>query len=121
MIRLANCGSKPKRRRQLPKKRNQAACRFWPLRGERLEDRALLDATPQLIDINKSPRGMSDGVPVTVGSYAYFSGSDGVSGSELWRSDGTLAGTSLVKDIVPGAGGSSVVPLINVSGNLFFK
>jgi ELWxxDGT repeat protein len=36
----------------------------------------------------------------------YFIADDGVSGEELWKTDGTDAGTVLVKDINPGAGGS---------------
>ncbi len=35
-----------------------------------------------------------------------FQASDGVSGFELWTSDGTEAGTVLVADLVPGPGGS---------------
>src|SRR5262245_14321839 len=31
-----------------------------------------------------------------------FRADDGVTGTELWRTDGTEAGTVLVKDIVPG-------------------
>ena len=33
----------------------------------------------------------------------YFVADDGISGYELWKSDGTGAGTVLVKDIEPGA------------------
>lgn len=32
-----------------------------------------------------------------------FAANDGVTGNELWRSDGTAAGTVLVKDLVPGS------------------
>lgn len=43
---------------------------------------------------------------------------DGVSGKEIWKSDGTVAGTVLLKDIVPNAGGSisgdfNILPLNN--------
>lgn len=40
----------------------------------------------------------------TTGSFL-FAATDATSGRELWISDGTAAGTSLVKDIVPGPGG----------------
>jgi len=36
-----------------------------------------------------------------------FAATDATAGRELWVSDGTAAGTSLVKDIVPGPGGAS--------------
>ena len=41
-----------------------------------------------------------------LGGDIYFSTDDGAHGTELWRSDGTEAGTVLVKDIMPGAEGS---------------
>lgn len=36
----------------------------------------------------------------------YFKANNGVNGDELWRSDGTDAGTYMLKDINPGSGGS---------------
>jgi len=45
-----------------------------------------------------------------------FAATDATAGRELWISDGTAAGTSLVEDIVPGAGGvASSNPLFLVS------
>ena len=50
----------------------------------------------------------------------FFTANVGASGSELWRSDGTEAGTVLVKDIYPGSASSSPYQLTNVNGTLFF-
>src|SRR5262245_29423240 len=101
---------------------------------EALEDRVTLSLTPQMVlDINPGiassrPAGTA-GIPwsypsetVVIGSTAYFTAEDGVHGIELWKSDGTAAGTMLVKDIIPGSASSVTEPsfLTNVNGTLFF-
>jgi ELWxxDGT repeat protein len=43
-----------------------------------------------------------------VDSVFYFAANDGVNGEELWISDGTTAGTVMVKDINPGSGGGGI-------------
>ncbi|GAB3516572.1 hypothetical protein GCM10027442_34370 [Emticicia fontis] len=45
---------------------------------------------------------------------------DYVHGEELWRSDGTAAGTYMVKDINPGGSSSDITELVNVNGTLYF-
>jgi ELWxxDGT repeat protein len=50
----------------------------------------------------------------------FFSADNGVSGLELWKSNGTAAGTKLIKDIHPGSAGSSITSMANVNGTLFF-
>ena len=49
----------------------------------------------------------------------YFSATDGQIGRELWRTDGTTAGTVLVSDILPGSTGSNPTNLVN-AGQLYF-
>ena len=57
---------------------------------------------------------MQPGITVTKGilhitnvnGTAFFSGNDGIKGHELWKSDGTPAGTVMVKDIYTGREGS---------------
>src|SRR3984957_5673602 len=60
---------------------------------------------------------------LTLGGYVYFAATDGPNGTtgrELWRTDGTAAGTTLVKDINPGAADSSPVLLAVAGTNLYF-
>ena len=71
-------------------------------------------------DINLSgssnPQFLTD-----VNGTLYFSAADGVNGTELWKSDGTAAGTVMVEDINPGIGGSNPENLIQVTGVLYFS
>ena len=41
-----------------------------------------------------------------VGSTVFFTATDATHGTELWKTDGTAAGTALVKDVYPGSIGS---------------
>lgn len=58
---------------------------------------------------------------VVIGNTLYFALDDGVHGSELWKTDGTEAGTQMVKDINPGAGGSDPQWLTAYNGRLYFS
>jgi ELWxxDGT repeat protein len=49
-----------------------------------------------------------------------FTASDGIHGQELWKSDGTAAGTVMVDDIGPGSASADPSDLTNVNGTLFF-
>ena len=50
----------------------------------------------------------------------FFTGADETHGEELWKSDGTAAGTVMIKDIYPGSVTSNPSALTNVNGTLFF-
>ncbi len=56
----------------------------------------------------------------SAGRTLYFVADDGIHGKELWRSDGTERGTTIVSDINPGEGGSDPSELTDVGGTLFF-
>lgn len=55
-----------------------------------------------------------------VNGILYFVASDGINGEELWKSDGTDAGTAMVKDIKSGSGNPDIKYLTNVNGILYF-
>ena len=90
------------------------------LRVEQLEDRTLPSGTPQLLLSNTGVALLSPTDFVVIGSTAYFSANDGTHGQELWKTDGTAAGTVMVADINPGSAGSSPANLTNVNGALYF-
>lgn len=48
----------------------------------------------------------------------YFSADDGVNGKELWKSNGTTAGTVMVSDILPGPGHSEPVGFSGLGGSI---
>ena len=82
---------------------------------------AVVESTaPYLVkDIN--PTGASNPRDfIDVDGTLYFTANDGIHGRELWKSDGTQLGTTLVKDIRPGAGGSWASDLTKVGDRLFF-
>src|SRR6516162_3732493 len=110
--------------------------RCLPLRVERLEDRLVPSngttaGTVLVKDINPGPGsaittpnplpgGDDPKVMVDLNGTLLFAANDGVHGTELWKSDGTAAGTSLVKDINPGSAGSYPYDFVKVNGTLFF-
>lgn len=64
------------------------------------------------------------GFPVqimSVGNLVYLVADDGVNGFELWQSDGTTAGTSMVADLQAGAAHTFITSLTNANGKLYFE
>jgi ELWxxDGT repeat protein len=51
----------------------------------------------------------------------FFPANDGINGVELWKSDGTMNGTVLVKDISLGAGDSDPAFLVEMDNVLYFS
>jgi ELWxxDGT repeat protein len=82
-------------------------------------------AATMVKDINTNNAGADSSNPMqltNVGGTLYFNADDGTNGQELWKSDGTPGGTTMVPagGIYPGATGSSPDSLTDVNGVLFF-
>jgi ELWxxDGT repeat protein len=62
----------------------------------------------------------SSEAPAAMGAQVFFVGRNEASGCELWTSDGTSAGTRLVKDLAPGPDSSSPFSLMTANRKVFF-
>ncbi|GGD82557.1 hypothetical protein GCM10011514_53270 [Emticicia aquatilis] len=75
----------------------------------------LKDINTTLTNGSSSPNSFA-----TLGTTLYFSAVNNL-GGELWKTDGTAAGTVLVKDINPGTAWGGVSDLITYNGAIYFS
>ncbi|NMO19769.1 HYR domain-containing protein [Pyxidicoccus fallax] len=90
---------------------------LWRSDGTEAGTVLIRDSNPGPGDFLTPWGGMS---PTVSNGVVFFMGNDGMSGPELWKSDGTEAGTVRVRDIAPGEGGSEPSEARDVNGTLFF-
>jgi ELWxxDGT repeat protein len=83
-----------------------------------------LFAKPELVtDLSSESSHLEVGAStfnVTGNGVSYFNASDAQQGSELWRTDGTAAGTYRLTDVCPGACDSAASPVAFLHGTLYF-
>ena len=75
-------------------------------------------------EINTGSSGSASSNPsslTAVQNTLYFSATTSSSGTELWKSDGTVSGTVMVKDIVSGTGSSSPAYAVAVGNTVYFR
>ena len=75
-------------------------------------------------DLHPGPEGAFNNVRraylTAMDGMLYFAADVGVTGLELWQSDGTAAGTTLVADLHPGPADATPAFLVNGNGTLYF-
>ncbi len=90
---------------------------LWKTEGTTESTVAVKDIQPG--QFSSSPRDLTV-VESAARSCVFFTATDAEHGRELWKSDGTKAGTVLVRDIREGCLSSAATNLHNVGGLLFF-
>jgi ELWxxDGT repeat protein len=84
------------------------------------------DINQQSNPLSAAPEGDTTKTPqskepyVEMGGYWYFSARSNLTGRELFRTDGTLAGTSLVKDLMPGVTSSTIEQIVAYNNRVWF-
>ena len=74
-----------------------------------------------LADINNSGDAVSNSTTIfEFNGAGFFAANDGVNGVELWKTDGTTGGTSMIMDIFPGSNGSFPHGFGELNNQLFF-
>ncbi|MEE9407585.1 MAG: ELWxxDGT repeat protein [Polaribacter sp.] len=75
-----------------------------------------------LADINQGNGSSNPSNKVTYNGFVYFVANDGLNGSELWRTNGTEAGTEIFKEFITGleSGMIGVTPMVSNSLLYFF-
>jgi ELWxxDGT repeat protein len=101
---------------------------LWRTDGTKAGTRLLANLNPGDDDGIEGPDGSQPREFARLGDRIYFAANDGVTGLELWRTNGTRKGTKLVKNIDPGdddgfAGPDSSAPtdLTKLGDRLYFR
>jgi ELWxxDGT repeat protein len=77
------------------------------------------DSSPTLTALNFNAKVTS--LPVVINSEMFFSATDSVHGSQLWESDGTAGGTTMLTDINASHGGLNPKTITAVGNTVYFS
>lgn len=75
----------------------------------------------KFLETNHPVYGISASVLGTLGKFAFLDFGDDLNGQELWISDGTISGTRLLADIIPGPDNSYPEIFLTIGNALYFR
>jgi MYXO-CTERM domain-containing protein len=94
---------------------------LWKSDGTEAGTTLVIDLTPQPASSLSSRDNPTLSLMMEVNGTVFFAANDGIQGLELWKTDGTAAGTTFVKDIRPGPAGSNIQQMVSMGGQLYFS
>ena len=98
---------------------SSAAAHLWRSDGTPSGTKALAAVSPRP---DPTRADGCDSRTIALGGNVYFAGYDGSAGVQLWKSDGTAAGTQRITNIVtPSFGGLGICYLTVLGGQLYFQ
>ena len=96
---------------------------LWKSDGTEVGTIMLKDIYPGVVASGLGAGTPNSGNPAnftSVNGVVYFAASGGNDTHEVWKTDGTVAGTTLVKNIYPGTPGYALNNFISLNGTLYF-
>jgi ELWxxDGT repeat protein len=90
---------------------------LWKSDGSTAGTRLVKDIDPGPTSSNPMP---FESLAVAFDGHLYFTATNGITGYELWKSDGTAPGTRLLKETLPGPSDGLPVDYIKVGSTIFF-
>ncbi|HKI00578.1 MAG TPA: ELWxxDGT repeat protein [Thermoanaerobaculia bacterium] len=97
---------------------SSAGRELWKTDGTAAGTGLLADIRPGIGSSFSNPYFNQGNTQTVVGNKFFFLADDGVSGAELWQTDGTTA--ALVKDVYPGSRSAEITWMTPLRGRLFF-
>src|SRR5690348_7337475 len=76
----------------------------------------LKDINPAMVSVGSYPNNFTP-----LGTNVFFAANTIQNGQELWKTDGTIAGTTMVMEIQPGTGSSAPQFITPLNGVLYFS
>ena len=93
---------------------------LWRTNGTELGTDLFAEINSTINDDTQKSKGSYPGHFLSMNDVLFFTADNGITGEELWCTDGRIEGTVLIKDIMPNSAPSHTTNLVVMNGMLYF-